>query len=308
MVFSVLADIVVFIHLLWIVFLVIGAFPGVRYRTVKVIHIAGLAFSFIIQIAGWYCPLTYLEIWLRSLHDPAHSYAGSFISHYIEKIVYLEVSRLTVFVLTVLLIIINIWIYRKGEKSSRVHTGGGHGAESMKFLKRYISLIDMLNAKIGALVSWLTGAMVIVVSYDVITRYVLRQSSVAVHEIEWHLFALIFLLGAAYTLSHDKHVRIDVFYAKLSKRGKALVDLTGSLLFLIPFAVLVIWTSRDFVMNSFAIGESSPDPGGLPARYILKACIPVSFFLLFLQGTAIACKSLLELKSGKASNRERMDG
>ena len=116
MFFSILADIVVFIHFLWIVFLILGAIPGVRYPVVKIIHIAGLAFSVIIQIVGWYCPLTHLEIWLRMRHDPMLSYTGSFIIHYIEQIVYLEISRLTFFVITIILVIINMWIYRRGRK------------------------------------------------------------------------------------------------------------------------------------------------------------------------------------------------
>lgn len=178
----------------------------------------------------------------------------------------------------------------------------------MKFLRRLARYIDTVNEKTGMLVSWLTGVMVLTVCYDVFTRYVLRYSSVAVQELEWHLFAVIFLLGAAHTLKGDKHVRIDIFYAKLSDRGKAVVNLIGTLLFLIPFALLLIWTSRDFVMNSFAIREASPDPGGLPARYILKACIPVSFFLLFLQGISQACKSLLEIEDSKEDRREPLDG
>lgn len=118
MVFSILADIVVVIHLLWIVFLIIGAIPGVRYPVAKMIHGAGLAFSVIIQIFGWYCPLTHLEVWLRIRHDPMYSYTGSFISHYIEQIVYLEVSRRTVFIITILLIVVNVWIYWRGRKKT----------------------------------------------------------------------------------------------------------------------------------------------------------------------------------------------
>jgi TRAP-type mannitol/chloroaromatic compound transport system permease small subunit len=116
---------------------------------------------------------------------------------------------------------------------------------------------------------------------------------VAAQELEWHCFAIIFLLGAASTLKHDKHVRVDVFYERFSEKKKAIINLTGSILFLIPFASLVIWSSLDFVKNSFLIHESSPDPGGLPARYILKACIPLGFFFLLLQAVSLASKSLL---------------
>lgn len=178
----------------------------------------------------------------------------------------------------------------------------------MSFLKHSIKLIDTLNAKIGSLVSWITGLIVLVVCYNVFTRYVLQKSSVAVQELEWHLFAVIFLLGAAHTLKRDKHVRIDIFYVRLPRKGKALVNLAGTLLFLIPFALLILWTSQDFVANSFAIRESSPDPGGLPARYILKACIPVSFFLLLLQGISLAFNSVLEIKDAEKDTGENTDG
>jgi len=161
--------------------------------------------------------------------------------------------------------------------------------------ERLTGIIDRFNEKVGTGVSWLTTAMVLVVCYDVITRYVLRKSSVAVQELEWHLFAVIFLLGAGYTLRHDRHVRVDVFYARLSPRKKAVIDLLGSVVFLIPFCLLVIWSSVDFVASSFRIMESSPDPGGLPWRYLLKACIPLGFLLLLLQGLSLTVKSFLSI-------------
>ncbi|MEW6600332.1 MAG: TRAP transporter small permease subunit [Nitrospirota bacterium] len=171
-------------------------------------------------------------------------------------------------------------------------------------MKSYIKFIDALSEKTGMFVSWLTGLMVLVVCYDVLTRYVFRMSSVGVQELEWHLFSVIFLLGASYTLKLDRHVRIDIFYMKLSRRGKAVVDLAGTVLFLVPFALLVIWTSKDFTLNSFTIGESSPDPGGLPARYILKACVPLGFFLVLLQGIALAFRSILVLSGEDPQIRE----
>ncbi|MGR3176879.1 MAG: TRAP transporter small permease subunit [Candidatus Anammoxibacter sp.] len=165
----------------------------------------------------------------------------------------------------------------------------------MKFLRHYIKFIDNLNEKIGNLTSWLTTIMVVVVCYDVFTRYLLKKSSVAVQELQWHLFAAIFLIAAAYTFKHDKHVRVDILYARFSPKMKAWVNLSGCIIFLIPFAVLIMWASRDFVANSFIIREISPDPGGLPARYILKALIPIGFFLLFLQAFSVTFKSLLTI-------------
>lgn len=166
---------------------------------------------------------------------------------------------------------------------------------------KIINIIDRLNERTGTAVSWLSGAMVLIVCYDVFTRYVLNKSSVAVQELEWHLFAVIFLMGAACTFKDNRHVRIDIFYLRLSEKGRAAVDLVGTVFFLIPFCLVVIWTSIDFFLNSLSVGESSPDPGGLPARYIIKACIPVSFLLIMLQGVSVALKSFYKL-TGKYSD------
>lgn len=174
----------------------------------------------------------------------------------------------------------------------------------VKFLKSYIQFIDSLNEKVGYLVSWLTTLLVLIVCYDVFTRYFLKKSSVAVQELEWHVFALIFLLGAAYTLKHDRHVRVDVFYIKFSPWVKAWVNFLGSLFFLIPFSILVIWSSKTFVINSFLIKETSPDPGGLPARFILKAAIPAAFFLLLLQGSVMAIRAFLVITNKEKIGQE----
>ena len=111
MFYKILADIVVLIHFLWILFLFFGAFLGIKNRAVKIFHLSGLAFAFIIQIFDWYCPLTHLEVWLRSKHSPFLAYAGSFIIYYVEKIVYIEISRWLVFILTILLCGLNAWLY-----------------------------------------------------------------------------------------------------------------------------------------------------------------------------------------------------
>jgi TRAP-type mannitol/chloroaromatic compound transport system permease small subunit len=169
----------------------------------------------------------------------------------------------------------------------------------LNFLKRYIDFADKFISTTGRAVAWLTTVLVLVVCYDVFTRYFLKSSSVAVQEMEWHLFALIFLLGAAYTLKTENHVRVDVFYSKLSERGKAWVNLFGTLLFLIPFCLMLIYASKNFVINSFNIGETSPDPGGLPGRYILKSIIPIAFFLLLIQSISLMFKSILTIAARK---------
>jgi len=116
MIYKILADSVVLIHFLWIIFLFFGALWGVKNRIVKIFHIVGLAFAFLIQIVDWYCPLTHLEVWLRSKHDSALAYTGSFVIHYVERIVYIEISRHWVLLLTLFLCSFNAWCYLKRDK------------------------------------------------------------------------------------------------------------------------------------------------------------------------------------------------
>lgn len=109
--YKILADIVVIIHFLWILFLIFGAFWGAKNRFIKITHITGLAIAAILQVFNWYCPLTHLEVWLRSRHDPSLAYAGSFIIHYVERLVYIELQRYLIAILTVLLCVVNGWFY-----------------------------------------------------------------------------------------------------------------------------------------------------------------------------------------------------
>lgn len=118
MLFRVLADLVVLIHFLWILFLVFGSFWGVRNRAVKLLHLSGLVFAFIIQIFDWYCPFTYLEVWLREKQDPSLSYRGSFITHYLEKIVYIELSPTVITIFTIVLCGFTVWFYLRKKNAS----------------------------------------------------------------------------------------------------------------------------------------------------------------------------------------------
>ncbi len=155
--------------------------------------------------------------------------------------------------------------------------------------------IDRLNEAIGRGVAWLTTVLVLVIVYDVAARYLFNTSSAGIVELEWHLFSFIFLLGAAYALKHDRHVRVNVFYQNFSVKRQAWVNLIGTLLFLIPFCVVAITASWKFTANSWLIQEGSPDPGGLPARYVVKAAIPVGFTLLLLQAVSLSIRSWLTL-------------
>ena len=137
--------------------------------------------------------------------------------------------------------------------------------------------------------------MIFIIVSDVFFRYVFSVTSAATYEIEWHLFGLMFLLGAAWTLDQDKHVRVDLFYQTFSPKMKAFINLIGTLIFLIPFCWVTLITSIDFVQSSFLLNETSPDPGGLPARYLIKLAIPMGFGLLILQGIVVIINSIKTL-------------
>lgn len=111
MFYRIFADITVLIHFLWIVFLFLGAIWGRKSRVVKTFHLSGLAFALIIQIFNWFCPLTHLEVWLRERHNPGLTYTGSFIIHYVERIIYMEISQTIVLLFTILLCGFNAWLY-----------------------------------------------------------------------------------------------------------------------------------------------------------------------------------------------------
>ncbi len=167
----------------------------------------------------------------------------------------------------------------------------------LQWSQRLANLVEQVSEWTGRATSWLVLGMVLLIAYDVAMRYLFHAGSVALQELEWHLFGLIFLLGAAYTLKHDDHVRVDVLYQSrwMNDRRRAWVNLVGSLVFLLPFCVLIIVSSWPFVQISFVHAEGSPDPGGLPYRWMLKAAIPVGFGLLLLQGIATAIHALLRI-------------
>jgi TRAP-type mannitol/chloroaromatic compound transport system permease small subunit len=155
-----------------------------------------------------------------------------------------------------------------------------------------MALIDRFTALIGKSVSWLSLILVLVMVVDVVLRYWLSITSAASFELEWHLFAMIFLLGSAYALREDRHVRVDVFYQRFSRRTRAIINLLGTLFLLLPFCAITFWESLSFVQHAYEMGETSPDPGGLPARFLIKSAIPAGFLLLGLQGVSEALKCI----------------
>jgi len=159
-------------------------------------------------------------------------------------------------------------------------------------------LLEKIIKKIGDTCSWLSFILVILISLDVFLRYVFNFSSASLYELEWHMFAVIFMVGSSLTLQKDEHVRVDVFYNKFSDKGKNIINLIGNIIFLLPFSLIIFYTSIPFVEDSFKILESSPDPGGLPFRFLIKSIIPISFLLLAIQGVLNVFKNLKNLSDG----------
>ncbi len=158
----------------------------------------------------------------------------------------------------------------------------------MRELARWI---DRWQDRFGRGVSWLSLAMVVVVFGDVILRYALRKTSGATQELEWYLFGTLYLLAAGYTLLYDEHIRVDIVYSKLSARQRAWLDFVLFWVFFFPSCLLVVYTAWPFVRNSWSVWEGSPDPGGLPLRWLLKSMIIVGFVFLLLQGISQTIKS-----------------
>ena len=169
---------------------------------------------------------------------------------------------------------------------------------------RIVQFIDGLNERIGRSASWLTLLMVLITFAVVVLRFGFNLGWIAMQESVTYLHATLFLAGAAFTLRHEGHVRVDIFYSRMSERGQAMVDLAGTLLLLLPVCGFILWTSWDYVMESWAIQEISGETGGLPGLYLLKSMILVMAALLVLQGIAIALRCLLFLSGRSVELKE----
>ena len=161
----------------------------------------------------------------------------------------------------------------------------------MKTLLELARLIDALTERVGRLVIWLVLVATLISAGNALVRYSLGASSNAWLEIQWYLFGAMFLLAAGYTLKHNGHVRIDIFYNRLSPRGQAWIDLVGGLLFLLPMAGLLAWLAWPMFYEAWGTQEHSPDAGGL-LRWPVKLLLPAGFALLALQGVAEVIKRI----------------
>ena len=147
-------------------------------------------------------------------------------------------------------------------------------------LLRLETLFDRFSDVMGWIAGVLNLLMLINVFYDAIMRYFFNTGSIALQEMEWHLFAIVFLFGIAYGLKEDGHVRVDVLYDRFSPRWKAIVNIGGAVLLLLPLSVLIIEGSVWYVQEAYTSGEVSGDPGGLTHRWLIKLVIPASFVFL----------------------------
>lgn len=166
----------------------------------------------------------------------------------------------------------------------------------MSGLEQLARACDTLNEAVGRAVAWLTLAMVAVTFAIVLLRYLFDTGWIAVQESVTYMHALVFLLGASYTLKHDGHVRVDILYRRQSLRGQAWIDLAGTLLLLVPVSISILWLSWEYVSVSWSLREGSQETGGLPGVFLLKTAIPVMAILLLVQGLSQAIRSMLLLR------------
>ena len=145
-----------------------------------------------------------------------------------------------------------------------------------------MEIVDKIIKYLSYFTAFILVVLILLVVYDATARYLFSTGSIALQELEWHLFDIIILFGIAYTLKENAHVRVDIFYASYSDKTKAMVNFIASLFFILPFSFLIIYIGIDFVSQSFIQNECSSNPGGLEYRYLIKALLPLSFIFLSL--------------------------
>ena len=162
-------------------------------------------------------------------------------------------------------------------------------------MRRLLIILDKINEVTGSVVSWFSAILVFIICLDVTMRYLFDFTLIWIIELEIYFYALLFLLASGFALKHDRHVRVDVFYSRMSDKNKAWVDLIGTTIFLLPWCLIIIWVSANYSYFSFLILERSPQPGGLPALYLLKFSMTLGFILLALQGLSLWLRSFIKL-------------
>ncbi|MDM8556794.1 TRAP transporter small permease subunit [Desulfococcaceae bacterium HSG7] len=162
----------------------------------------------------------------------------------------------------------------------------------MKFIKKTVFFCDKINDWIGSyVVASAVFLFIGVIFSNVVMRYLFNTSFVFMAELEWHVFAFIFLMGAGFTLLHDGHVRVDIFYSMMDRRKQAYINFFGVIFLLIPSCYVVLTTTVPWVAAAYEVGEVSIDPGGIPARFLIKAALPAGYALMLIQGVSLCVKS-----------------
>lgn len=175
-------------------------------------------------------------------------------------------------------------------------------------LSTFVRAVDTLNERLGRLVSWLALFMVLTQFIVVLTRYVFGLGWIWMQESIIYMHASVFLAAAGYTLVHDGHVRVDIFYGGMGARGKAIVDFLGGFVFLLPMCAMIAWASFGFVTRAWGIMEGSPEgDNGIPGVYILKSMILVFCALVALQGLVMMARSVLTLSGVEPPPRPQAD-
>lgn len=177
----------------------------------------------------------------------------------------------------------------------------------MNSLLKIAGWIDALIDWVGRSVSWLTLLTVLIAFLVVVMRDLFEFGRIWIQELYVWTHALVFMLGAAWTLKAGGHVRVDIVYRKLSPPRRCWVDLLGVLLLLIPTCVLIIWASYPYVENSVKLLEGSRETGGLPGVFLLKSVIPLTALLLLLQGISMAIHNLARLRGIEAMSDPEAD-
>jgi TRAP-type mannitol/chloroaromatic compound transport system permease small subunit len=157
------------------------------------------------------------------------------------------------------------------------------------FAERLADGIDNFIDAVGRVTAWSSFALAAVMGGNVLLRYVFHTGTVWSQELEWHLMAPICLFGMSFALRHGEHVRVDVMFAGFTQRSKYFVEFVSSLI-LMAISLIIIWLSINYVMQSWSIAEGSANPGGIPARYLLKSLIPIGFALMFIQALGHALR------------------
>lgn len=170
----------------------------------------------------------------------------------------------------------------------------------MEMLRGFVAAVDAVNEAVGRFLSWLTLGTVLVCFAVVVLRYGFGTGYIWMQELYVWQHALVFMLGAGYTLLHNGHVRVDVFYGRAGGRRRAWIDITGTLVLLLPWLVVLAWESTPFIGQSWAIREASQQTGGLPGYFLLKSAVWVFCLLVGLQGLALVARRALYLAGDPA--------